>query len=154
MNQLVLPIGFEPTISALRGRRPKPLDDGSICERLRRALNQLVLPIGFEPTISALRGRRPKPLDDGSVMAGVEGVEPSHTVPETAVLPLYYTPVGCLTVLGSCARRYIRVLACLSQALNQTFLDGCRASVDLVGPAWSELGLKSPKTLSWNRRLV
>ena len=33
-------------------------------------------------------------------MAGVEGVEPSHTVPETAVLPLYYTPVGGLTVSG------------------------------------------------------
>ena len=26
-------------------------------------------------------------------MAGVEGVEPSHTVPETAVLPLDDTPI-------------------------------------------------------------
>lgn len=28
-------------------------------------------------------------------MAGVEGVEPSHTVPETAVLPLDDTPMSC-----------------------------------------------------------
>ena len=27
--QLVAPTGFEPAISALRGRRPKPLDDGT-----------------------------------------------------------------------------------------------------------------------------
>ena len=62
----------------------------------------LVAPKGFEPSTSALRGRRPKPLDDGAtfgavviVMAGVEGVEPSHTAPETAVLPLDDTPVMC-----------------------------------------------------------
>ena len=53
---------------------------------------------GFEPPIFALRGRCPKPLDDQAVyralkMAGVEGVEPSHTAPETAVLPLDDTPV-------------------------------------------------------------
>ena len=28
--QLVAPTGFEPAISALRGRRPKPLDDGAM----------------------------------------------------------------------------------------------------------------------------
>ena len=27
---LVAPTGFEPATSALRGRRPKPLDDGAI----------------------------------------------------------------------------------------------------------------------------
>ena len=48
---------------------------------------------GFEPPISALRGRRPKPLDDQAKMAGVEGVEPSHTAPETAVLPLDDIPM-------------------------------------------------------------
>ena len=54
---------------------------------------------GFEPPIFALRGRCPKPLDDQAIcfalneMAGVEGVEPSHTAPETAVLPLDDTPV-------------------------------------------------------------
>ena len=55
----------------------------------------MVAPTGFEPATSDLRGRRPKPLDDGAIkalMAGVEGVEPSHTEPESAVLPLDYTP--------------------------------------------------------------
>ena len=59
----------------------------------------LVAPTGFEPATSALRGRRPKPLDDGATyvrrcieMAGVGGVEPPHTAPETAVLPLDDTP--------------------------------------------------------------
>ena len=28
---LVPPMGFEPTISALRGRCPRPLDDGGLC---------------------------------------------------------------------------------------------------------------------------
>ena len=67
--------------------------------RPRAARKFLVAPTGFEPATSALRGRRPKPLDDGSTkcharkkMAGVEGVEPSHTAPETAVLPLDDTP--------------------------------------------------------------
>lgn len=53
----------------------------------------MVASTGFEPAISALRGRHPKPLDDEAMLlAGVEGVEPSHTVPETAVLPLDDTP--------------------------------------------------------------
>ena len=30
LEKLVASIGFEPTISALRGRRPKPLDDEAI----------------------------------------------------------------------------------------------------------------------------
>ena len=53
----------------------------------------MVASTGFEPAISALRGRRPEPLDDEAKMAGVERVELSHTVPETAVLPLDDTPV-------------------------------------------------------------
>ena len=50
---------------------------------------------GFEPVISALRGRRPKPLDEQAigVLAGLEGVEPSLTEPESAVLPLDDSPV-------------------------------------------------------------
>ena len=32
-------------------------------------------------------------------MAGVEGVEPSHTAPETAVLPLDDTPVATTRLL-------------------------------------------------------
>ena len=38
-------------------------------------------------------------------MAGVEGVEPSHTVPETAVLPLDDTPVA------NPLRRFLRFIS-------------------------------------------
>ena len=55
----------------------------------------LVARTGFEPVISALRGRRPEPLDERAksdktkhTMAGMEGVEPPLTEPESAVLPL------------------------------------------------------------------
>ena len=58
----------------------------------------------FELVISALRGRRPKPLDERAIctcaLAGVEGVEPSLTEPESAVLPLDDTPVlECRTLV-------------------------------------------------------
>lgn len=47
----------------------------------------------FELVISALRGRRPEPLDEranvhNKHLAGMEGVEPPLTEPESAVLPL------------------------------------------------------------------
>ena len=63
---------------------------------------------GFEPVTSALRGRCPKPLDERAMLleavsapcslclgmlAGMEGVEPSLTEPESAVLPLDDIPV-------------------------------------------------------------
>ena len=51
---------FELVISALRGRRPKPLDERAIS--LRR--KEVVARTRFELVISALRGRRPKPLDE------------------------------------------------------------------------------------------
>lgn len=57
--------------------------------------SSLVARTGFEPVISALRGRRPEPLDERAksdktqhTMAGMEGVEPPLTEPESAVLPL------------------------------------------------------------------
>ncbi len=57
----------------------------------------------FELATSALRGRRPKPLDDGPfILAGMEGVEPPLTEPESAVLPLDDTPV---TSAEPCAAR-------------------------------------------------
>ena len=69
---LVAPTGFEPATSALRGRRPKPLDDGATWRFMKPGgvrppdPDSLVAPTGFEPATSALRGRRPKPLDDGA----------------------------------------------------------------------------------------
>ena len=65
----------------------------------------MVAPTRFELAISALRGRRPKPLDDGAKVAGVEGVEPSHTEPESAVLPLDDTPMCLARLLASLAWR-------------------------------------------------
>ena len=62
----------------------------------------MVARTGFEPVISALRGRRPEPLDERAksdktqhTMAGMEGVEPPLTEPESAVLPLDDIPIGC-----------------------------------------------------------
>ena len=51
---------FELVISALRGRRPKPLDERAIS--LSR--KEVVARTRFKLVISALRGRRPKPLDE------------------------------------------------------------------------------------------
>ena len=86
-------------------------------------LFQLVAPTGFEPAISALRGRRPKPLDDGAMLAGVEGVEPSHTVPETAVLPLDDTP-KCVASQELDANRYIIGIGSVRQERTGTFSKG------------------------------
>jgi hypothetical protein len=54
----------------------------------------MVAHTGFEPVISALRGRCPRPLDECAqrVLAGDGGVEPPHTDPESAVLPLDESP--------------------------------------------------------------
>ena len=51
---------FELVISALRGRRPKPLDERAIS----LSKKEVVARTRFELVISALRGRRPKPLDE------------------------------------------------------------------------------------------
>ena len=109
-------------------------------EALVRGLlaNSVVAWRGFEPPIFALRGRCPKPLDDQAMyvrclrMAGVEGVEPSHTAPETAVLPLDDTPVR----IAFQAR--IGILPCFSVFVNilAHFLSiffrsaGCRRVID------------------------
>ena len=72
------------------GEKKKPTE--------KLAFKILVARTRFELVISALRGRRPKPLDERAIyqvhhLAGVEGVEPSLTEPESAVLPLDDTPV-------------------------------------------------------------
>ena len=60
IQNLVARTRFELVISALRGRRPKPLDERAIS--LSR--KEVVARTRFELVISALRGRRPKPLDE------------------------------------------------------------------------------------------
>ena len=47
---------------------------------------------------TALRGRRPRPLDDGDLLrccAGVPGLEPRLTEPESVGLPITPYPKGC-----------------------------------------------------------
>ena len=113
-------------LSLLAFRRARKMleDSKKKAERdARPFLFQLVAPTGFEPAISALRGRRPKPLDDGAMLAGVEGVEPSHTVPETAVLPLDDTP-KCVASQELDANRYIIGIGSVRQERTRTFSKG------------------------------
>ena len=56
-------------------------------------------------------------------MAGVEGVEPSHTVPETAVLPLDDTPM-CVAPQELDANRYIIGISYIRQERTSTFSKG------------------------------
>ena len=59
----------------------------------------------FELVISALRGRCPKPLDERAILtislAGIEGVEPPLTEPESAVLPLDDIPMNACPRLSA-----------------------------------------------------
>ena len=57
-------------------------------------------------------------------MAGVEGVEPSHTVPETAVLPLDDTPS---------ANRCAPVVLNNSRKRELVYYGVCGASSSLIG---------------------
>ena len=68
---MVAPKGFEPSTSALRGRRPKPLDDGAISTALEHSIRKA----------------------QKSQVAGPGRVELPHTEPESAVLPLDDGPV-------------------------------------------------------------
>ena len=75
-------------LTCVNKKIPKPVETGL-------GNSGLVARTGFEPVISALRGRRPEPLDEraksekqAAHMAGMEGVEPPLTEPESAVLPL------------------------------------------------------------------
>src|SRR3954470_1015366 len=57
-------------------------------------------PEGIRTLATAVRGRRPGPLDDGAVreelqfLAGVPGLEPRLTEPETVGLPITPYPMG------------------------------------------------------------
>ena len=54
LGLLVAPTGFEPATSALRGRRPKPLDDGAtLCKALHREW------LGWEESNPHIRHQKP-----------------------------------------------------------------------------------------------
>ena len=86
--------GHSQYIVALRGMliNRDPERRAPIAKQARRPVEVLVARTRFELVISALRGRRPEPLDERAIctmqMAGMEGVEPPLTEPESAVLPL------------------------------------------------------------------
>ena len=78
---MVLPTGFEPAISDVRGRRPKPLDDGSMLART----HDLVALVGGRPyNISGFLSCHPgdkvtaDPEGSGALfsMAHPRGIEP------------------------------------------------------------------------------
>lgn len=65
---MVTPVGFEPTISGLRGRRPDQLDGGAILE----------MRAGFEPAHNRFAICPLKPISGtASYLAGIAGLEPA-----------------------------------------------------------------------------
>ena len=89
--------GFEPTTCCLQDSRSNQLSYSGAKQPAyyRNVLrkSQVVAHTGFEPVISALRGRCPGPLDEcAAFMAGELGFEPRLADPESAVLPLDYSP--------------------------------------------------------------
>src|SRR3954451_22803437 len=76
--------------------------------------DQQCSPDGIRTRATALRGRRPRPLDDGAAetssailqqaiagsFAGVPGLEPRLTEPESVVLPITPYPKGAATWPG------------------------------------------------------
>src|SRR3954467_10580536 len=74
-------------------------------------------PEGIRTLATAVRGRRPGPLDDGAVLqmrrwcflAGVPGLEPRLTEPETVGLPITPYPMECSArAYRTCLRRLKR----------------------------------------------
>lgn len=63
---MVMPAGFEPSITSLRGLRPDQLDEGTILE----------IRVGFEPTINSFAGCPLQPLEY-RIMAGIVGFKPT-----------------------------------------------------------------------------
>ena len=59
--------------------------------------------MGLEPTNAGATIRCVNPFATIAMcffkMAGVEGLEPSSTVLETAALPLNYTPISCFIII-------------------------------------------------------
>jgi hypothetical protein len=78
------PDGIRTHATAVRGRRPRPLDDGARTDpRCQHS----------SPAYARLIAQRWKGF------AGVPGLEPRMAEPESAVLPITPYPIGCLKLL-------------------------------------------------------
>ena len=78
----------------------------------------------FELVISALRGRRPKPLDERAKwMAGMEGVEPPLTEPESAVLPLDDIPMSIRARVAALRKKVYYGTKTLRASPNSKFFE-------------------------------
>lgn len=117
---MVLPVGFEPNITGLRGQPPNQLEDGSIWQGIR--VSEYLWPTVHDSAVSryttcvhqaphknrpwccetGLNRRHhdyqscalPTELPQQIIMAGVEGLEPSPTALETDMLPITPNPYG------------------------------------------------------------
>src|SRR4051794_1772731 len=81
------PDGIRTHATALRGRRPRPLDDGAV---LVEQLNGLHLATWRV----AIRNQPPPPRRPRAAVAGVPGLEPRLTEPESVGLPITPYPIG------------------------------------------------------------
>ena len=72
---------------------------------------------GLEPPTSRLSGVRSNHLSYKSIikLAGVEGIEPSSTVLETAVIPFNYTPT-----VSKIVKKKIKIFFYGAQSRNRT----------------------------------
>ena len=79
---MVMPAGFEPSITSLRGLRPNQLDEGTILE----------IRVGFEPTINSFAGCPLQPLEY-RIMAGIVGFEPTVPASKAGALSAWPYPI-------------------------------------------------------------
>ena len=98
LKHLCSPEGIRTLATALRGRRPRPLDDGAL-ELQPGEPYQIRLRVPNRPGLfSSLyffsASSESLPLSRSSKAAGVPGLEPRLTEPESVVLPITPYPIG------------------------------------------------------------
>ena len=58
------PYGTRTRVSAVKGQRPRPLDEGT---NPKRMVGDYGDPYGTRTRVSAVKGQRPRPLDEGTI---------------------------------------------------------------------------------------
>ena len=126
---LVLPGGIEPSVSGLKGQRPSPLDDGSICDsggiRTHDYQRERLMSLATRRRNHVGRGGLEPPA---FLMSQIYSLLPS---PNLATYPLD-APTGlepayrgfashCLSILATVRLRPGRLLSCISLVLSRGF---------------------------------